>query len=508
METKKTAIILGAGPAGLTAAYELLKQSDVIPIVIEETNDIGGISKTINYKGNRIDIGGHRFFSKSERVMKWWTSFFPVAETKEKEIANDKVMLVRNRLSRIYYLRKLFSYPVSLSIQTLSNLGLTRTVKIFISYMFARMFPVKNESSLEDFMINRFGKELYQTFFKDYTEKLWGVPPSKISPEWGAQRIKGISISKVIIDALKKVFKKADSVAQKDTETSLIEKFFYPKYGPGQLWEEVAKEVERMGGSIIKNVKASGITFENTEIKGVKGNNVNTGDELLLTGDYFISSIPIKDLINNMIPSPPNEISEISNGLVYRDFITVGVLLKELKIVNKNAADKHNKLIKDTWLYIQEPEVKLGRIQIFNNWSPFMVKDPATVWIGLEYFCNESDDFWKMKDSKLIEFAINEIEKIDIINKENVLDANVIRMKKAYPAYFGTYNSFDKLRKYLDSFDNLFLVGRNGMHKYNNQDHSMLTAMEAVKNIIANNKDKSNIWAVNTEQDYHETKNK
>jgi protoporphyrinogen oxidase len=521
----KTAIIIGAGPAGLTAAYELLQKTDIVPIIFEASGDIGGISKTINYKGNRIDLGGHRFFSKSERVMKWWQEILPLQGSPSKDDLlldrkiplskdnnapdpqkQDEVMLVRSRLSRIFFLRKFFNYPISLNLKTLQNLGILRIIRIGWSYLTIRIFPIKQEKSLEDFFINRFGKELYLTFFKDYTEKVWGVPCSKIKPEWGAQRIKGLSITKAIIHALKNIFSKDESLDQKKTETSLIEQFLYPKYGPGQLWEKVAELISEKGGMVNLNQKVVGIEINKDKIINVTTRNEKTGEELEVEGNYFFSCMPVKDLIKSMGEQIPKEVKEISEGLIYRDFVTVGLLLKKMKIKNETKLKTMNNVIPDNWIYIQERDVKVGRLQIFNNWSPYMVKDENNVWIGLEYFCNEGDEMWSMADKGFAEFAIDEFCKIDLIEKEDMLDSVVIRMPKTYPAYFGSYDKFDKIRKFTDKFENLFLIGRNGMHRYNNQDHSMLTAMTAVENITNNIRTKDNIWEVNTEQEYHERK--
>ena len=489
---KKTAIIIGAGPAGLTAAYELLHKTNIKPIIFEETLDIGGISKTVNYKGNRIDIGGHRFFSKSEQVMKWWQNIIPLENEEHDPTKTDKVMLLRSRLSRIFFLRKFFSYPVSLSVKTLKNLGLIRTAKIGISYIKVRLFPIKKEKTLEDFFINRFGKELYKTFFKDYTEKVWGVPCQKIKPEWGRQRIKGLSISKAILSAIKSIFKKDESVSQKGTETSLINRFTYPKLGPGQMWEEVARIIKQKGGEIHKNQKVTGIKTESQQITEVTTSNGKT-----IKGDYFFSTMPVRDLIASLTPQAPKKVRRTAKGLMYRDFITVGLLLKKLKPRSP---------MKDNWVYIQERDVKVGRLQIFNNWSPYMVKNKDHIWIGLEYFCSEGDELWNMSDKKFISFAIDELVKIDIIEKEDVIDQTLIRVPKTYPAYFGTYDNFDTIREFTDELENLFLIGRNGMHRYNNQDHSMLTAITAVENIAKKRKSKDNIWSVNIEEEYHEEK--
>ena len=521
---KKTAIIIGAGPAGLTAAYELLEKIDIIPIIYELSGDIGGISKTVKYKENRIDLGGHRFFSKSKRVMDFWQDVLPVQgkpskddiilgrETHLSSEANapdpedtDNVMLVRSRLSRIFFLRNFFDYPISLNINTFKNLGFIRILRIGFSYIWSRIFKIKIEKNLEDFFINRFGKELYNTFFKDYTHKVWGRPCKEIRPEWGAQRIKGLSISKAIFHAIKSIFKKDDSIHQKNTETSLIEQFMYPKFGPGQLWEELARKIEAKGGKIYLECKVTGITSNQNEITSVTVHDIKSGENRKEKANYFFSTMPVKDLINSM-NDVPKEVAKIANGLIYRDFITVGLLLKELKIKNLTKQKTINNIVPDNWIYIQERDVKVGRLQIFNNWSPYMVKDDDTVWIGLEYFCNEGDELWVMTDDEFTEFAIDELEKIGIINKNDVLDSTVIRMPKTYPAYFGSYDKFDEIRDHVDNIENLFLIGRNGMHRYNNQDHSMLTAMEAVENIIQNVKTKDNIWNVNTEEEYHEEK--
>jgi len=500
MNKTKTAIIIGAGPAGLTAAYELLQRTDIKPIVYEMSNDIGGISKTINYKGNRMDIGGHRFFSKSDRVMQWWKNILPLQGTSKEANPEktDKVMLIRNRLSRIFYLRKFFDYPISLSLNLALNLGPFRIFKIGMGYIKVKISPIKPEKSLEDFFINRFGKELYLTFFKDYTEKLWNMSCDKIKSDWGAQRIKGLSVTKAVMHSFKNIFSSDSSVSQKKIETSLIEKFMYPKLGPGQLWEEVARVIKQKDGEVHKNHKVIGIKFKKGKIKEVKVKNEKTGKIITNEGDYFFSTMPVRELVSALGERVPQEVCKVAQGLVYRDFITVGLLLKKLKIKTNEL------LIPDNWIYVQERDVKLGRIQIFNNWSPYLIKDKNKVWLGLEYFCSEGDKLWSKTDEDFSKFAIKELEKIGFIEKEDILDSTVLRMKKTYPAYFGTYDKFDIIRNFVDTFDNLFLIGRNGMHRYNNADHSMLTAMVAVDNLVNGIKSKENIWAVNTEQEYHE----
>lgn len=524
---KKIAIIIGAGPAGLTAAYELVTKTDIKPIVIEQSDQVGGISKTVNYKGNRIDIGGHRFFSKSDTVMDWWRMIMPMQasssiddikiksshpdynpqKTLDKKGVdpekNDRVLLFRNRLSRIFFLRQFFDYPISLNFNTLKNLGIVRLFRIGLSYIWIKFFPKKSEDSLENFFINRFGTELYQTFFKDYTEKVWGVPCSKISSEWGAQRIKDLSVTRTLLHAFKSIFKKDKSISQKDTDTSLIGQFLYPKLGPGSMWEAVADLVEQKGGEILLNAKVSDIFQQEGIISSVRY--TADGQSQTCTGDYFFSTMSIKELVAGM-NNVPNSISQIANGLQYRDFITVGLLLNKMKIQNQTQIPTMGNIVPDNWIYIQEREVKVGRVQIFNNWSPYMVKDKDKVWIGLEYFCNEGDELWSKTDSDFMDFAIEELSSIDMIEKGDVLDRTLIRMPKTYPAYFGTYGQFDELKTYMNKIDNLFLIGRNGMHKYNNADHSMLTAITAVENIIHNRVSKENIWEINTEEDYHEKK--
>jgi len=519
--SKKYAVIIGAGPGGLTAAYELLKRTDIIPIVLEVNDYLGGIARTVVYKGNRIDIGGHRFFSKSDRVMDWWLNIMPLEKDSESKLSKisyhgsskfvsnksntrdpdqvDRVMLVRNRKSRIYYNKHFFDYPVSLSLDTLKNFGFLTTIKIGLSYLKSAIFPVKNPKNLEEFYINQFGKHLYKIFFQSYTEKVWGISCDKISAEWGSQRVKGLSLTKALGHFLKKLF--MPKSALRKVETSLIESFLYPKYGPGQMWEEVVKDIEIMGGKTLMNHEVVEILSDGALITGVSVLDKVSGKKEIIEADYVFSTMPVKDLIARMRVSVPQDVLRTAEDLLYRDFITVGLLLRKMAV-----SEVDGSLIKDNWIYVQEPWAQVGRIQIFNNWSPYLVKDKDTVWIGLEYFCNEGDSLWNMSDQELSKLGVREMEKMGLIFDNDVLDSTVIRMKKTYPGYFGAYKDFHLVREFVDKFDNLFLIGRNGMHKYNNQDHSMLTAMVAVDNIIAGVKDKSNIWAVNTEEDYHESK--
>jgi protoporphyrinogen oxidase len=405
-------------------------------------------------------------------------------------------------------MRSFFDYPLSLSPATLGKLGFWRTLRILFSYMKAQVWQREPEKSLEDFLINRFGLELYHTFFKSYTEKVWGVPCDQISAAWGAQRIKGLSLKKAVAHFFSKMISRKagpSDIRQKDSETSLIEQFLYPKFGPGQLWERVAKLVEQSGGEVRTGWRVKRLHVR-TGIDGVErvtGVDATTteGETVTLEGDYFFSTMPVRELLRAIDAPIPEEVQAISDGLQYRDFITVGLLVDRLLITEADGSP-----VKDTWIYIQEPDVLVGRMQIFNNWSPHLVSDPSKVWIGLEYFCYDSDGLWNKSNEEIAQFAIGEVAKIGILKPEEVRDSCVFRVPKTYPAYFGTYERFDEIVRYMERFENLFLVGRNGMHKYNNQDHSMLTAMMAVDNIVNGVKSKQNLWEVNTEQEYHEQK--
>ena len=516
---RKKVIIIGAGPAGLTAAYELLEKSDKYDVVIlEESNSFGGISRTVNYKGNRMDMGGHRFFSKVPEVNEWWEKMLPTQGKKSKDDIllkrksslvkggpdpekSDLVMLRRNRLSRIFFKNKFFDYPVSLKWSTIKNMGFVTTILVGFSYLKSVIFKRK-EKSLEDFYINRFGKKLYSMFFENYTENLWGRHPRDISPEWGAQRVKGLSIITIVKDIFGKLFLKKN----RKVETSLIEEFAYPKYGPGQLWELTATKIKKMGGEIIKNAQVVKL-HKNAKDIITDVTYVQRGEEINIKGDIFISSMPLKDLVAGM-NDIPNKIRKIAKGLPYRDYMTVGVLLNKLNLKNETNIKTVGNIVPDDWVYVHDKKVKMGRFQIYNNWSPYLVKDlKKTIWMGLEYFCNEGDEMWSMTDKKFAKMGIQELITMGLIDsEENVLDYHVERVKKAYPAYFDTYEKIDDLRKYLNKIPNLFCVGRNGQHRYNNIDHSMCTSFETVRNIIAGGKSKDNIWDINTEKEYHEIK--
>lgn len=517
----KNVVIIGAGPAGLTAAVELLKDPDNFNVtILEESDAIGGISQTVRYNGNRMDIGGHRFFSKSQEVMNWWSDLMPIQGAdayddkllgREKPLAEggpdpeteDRVMLVRERVSRIYYNKHFFDYPISMKPETIKNMGFVTTVKAGFSYLYSCIFK-RPETNLENFYINRFGKVLYSMFFEGYTEKLWGRHPSEISADWGAQRVKGLSIRAILKDMLSKVF--GSKKDPKEVETSLIEQFWYPKYGPGQLWELAAEKVKANGGNILMKHGVSRVECHDNKVTAVY---CNTPDgEKKIEGDIFISTMPVKDLVLDMEGDKIcNKVKKIAEGLPYRDFVTVGLLVNKLDLKNQTNKRTLGNIVPDCWIYVQDKGVKLGRIQIFNNWSPYLVKDPEhTVWIGLEYFCAEGDIFWNMTDDECIAFAAKELEKMGVISSSDILDSHRERVKKAYPAYFDTYKHFDRMIKFLDKFDNLYCIGRNGQHRYNNMDHSMLTAIYAANAIKGGNTDRSAIWNVNTEKEYHEQK--
>jgi len=505
----KTAVVIGAGPAGLTAAHELARRSkDWKAVVLEESGEIGGISRTAVCGECRIDIGGHRFFSKSKEVNDLWAELMPVQGKPSKDDillgrecnvepggpdpeAEDGVMLRRRRVSRIYYLRHFFDYPISIKPATFVAMGLVRTWKAGWSYLYSAFFKCP-EKSLEDFYINRFGKVLYSMFFEDYTEKLWGVHPSKIDPSWGAQRVKGLSLWKALVNIfIPKGGRK---------ETSLIDEFIYPKRGPGQLWETMAEELRRKGVEVRLNARVVGLKGGGGRVEEVV---LDSGERIAC--DAVFSSMPVKDLVA-ALGSAPQEVGRIAAELPYRDLITVTLVVDRLAIRNNTKYPTLGEYIPDVWIYVQDRAVRMGRLEIYNNFSPYMVDDPAKhVLISVEYFCSEGDSFWQMDDRAFTDKCIEELKVAGLISDETkILDSVHTRMPKAYPAYFGTYAEFGKVREWLDGFANLYCIGRNGQHRYNNMDHSMLCGFEAARALL-NGTDKSAVWNVNTEKDYHES---
>ena len=518
MEKEKIWII-GAGPAGLTAAYELVKRGYDVT-VLEKSHDIGGISKTVQYKGNRMDLGGHRFFSKDQRVMEWWAQMMPMQGAPAYDDAilgrtvplckdgpdpekEDRVMLTRNRVSRIYYNQKFFDYPISLKMETLKNMGFGTTLQVGLSFLKATLFKKPNDN-LENYYINSFGKKLYSMFFEGYTENLWGRHPREIDASWGKQRTKELSIFSILKDMFSKVFMSGEQ-RKKHVQTSLIEEFIYPKLGPGQLWETVAADIEKLGGRVILGAEALGLHTENGRVQSIRYRDENGVHEQ--QADIFFSSMPIRDLVGGM-NDVPEDVAAVAAGLPYRDYVTVGLLVDRLNLKNETNHKTLGNIVPDCWIYVHDRSVKLGRMQIFNNWSPYMVEDPEhTVWVGLEYFCNEGDDFWNLTDEEAIDFAAGELCAMGVISSpDQVRMSHREKVQKAYPAYFDTYDDIGKVIDYLSTFENLYCVGRNGQHRYNNMDHSMATAFEAVDNIVNGVKDKTNVWNVNTEQEYHEEK--
>jgi protoporphyrinogen oxidase len=541
---KRIAVIAGAGPAGLTAAWELLARTDVRPVVIEPTTALGGIAQTYVHHGNRIDIGGHRFFTRSERVMKWWLSILPpqgaptpddadlehdadlATEVVIRHLApeaaegpgerlreerrrapdperEDRVMLKRRRLSRIYFRQHFFPYPIGITLAVAWRLGLLNTLLITLSYLRAKLLPRRDETFLDAFFINRFGKRLYETFFRGYTEKVWGVKCSEIRADWGAQRVKGLSLKRALAHAVHDLLSSNFRKEQESRETSLITRFWYPKYGPGQMWETVAEEVRAAGGDLVHGKRVVGVAMADGRVACVRVRDEGTGAIETLPCDFFISTMPLRELVAMVEPAAPADVRAVAEGLHYRDFLTVGLLLDRLHVLERGKPPQSR--VRDNWIYVQDAGVNVGRIQIFNNWSPYLAADPEhTVWIGLEYFLGEQDVLWKMADADLIRLAKQEVERIGFALGSDVRDACVLRMPKAYPAYFGSYERIATIRAWITGVPNLFCVGRNGMHRYNNQDHSMLTAMMAVDNIVAGREDDSALWDVNLEMVYGE----
>jgi protoporphyrinogen oxidase len=469
---KRTIGIIGAGPAGLTAAYLLAKAGQHVTVFEADPKYVGGISRTESYKGFLFDIGGHRFFSKSKEVEDFWT-----------EILSDD-MLDRPRSSRIYYNKQFFSYPL-VATEALTKLGVVESALCVLSYLKAKAFPVKDPVNFEDWVINQFGERLFNIFFKTYTEKVWGIPCKEISADWAAQRIQGLSLSSAIKNAL---FKPKPSAEKGKVIKTLIDTFRYPKYGPGMMWDVCAKKCRDMGVEIKMNEGVTGISTD----QGIWS--ITTSQDKSYDGfDYVLSSTAIAKLIPAIAPPLPAEALQAATSLKYRDFITVVLILKD-----QNKFD-------DNWIYIHDPSVKVGRVQNFKSWSPYMVPDASMACYGLEYFCFEGDGMWTSTDDELIALGTREIEQIGLAKGQEITDGYVVRQRKAYPVYDHFYaDNIEIIKKHLKNYPGLYLMGRNGMHKYNNQDHSMMTAMLAAKNIIAG-EELFDLWNVNQDAEYHES---
>jgi len=459
-------VVIGAGPAGLTAAYESVKNK-LHPILVEKSGQVGGIARTELYRGYRFDIGGHRFFTHFEEIQRIW-----------KEVLENDFIKV-NRISRIYYKNRFYNYPLSF-FNAISNLGVLEGLLILMSYLKAKALPNGKEDSLEQWITNRFGHRLYQTFFKTYTEKVWGISCSKIQADWAAQRIKGLSLKSILYDAVLRGNRKGAK--------TLIREFHYPVHGPGMMWQNMQKRIEQLGGEVMLNTRAIRLQCKAGQIQAILMK--REGKEIRLPGGSFISSIPLNELILQMDPPPPDPVLRAAKNLRYRDFILVGLILDQPK------------LFPDNWIYVHSPDVKVGRIQNFKNWSAAMVPDTNKTSLGMEYFCTRGDEIWEMSNEDLIQMATREIQKLGLAKQATVEDGIVIRQPKAYPIYDRDYRqNVQTIRAFLETIGNLQTIGRNGLHRYNNQDHSMLTAKMAVANLFGESHD---LWAANAEQSYYE----
>ena len=468
------AVIAGAGPAGLTAAYELTKRGRPCVVLESEPAMVGGISRTDEYKGYRFDIGGHRFFSKSDEVNALW-----------REVLGDQ-LVTRSRLSRIYYDRKFFDYPLR-PVNALVGLGPVRAALIGLSYLKARAFPIKPERSFEDWVVNRFGRKLFETFFKTYTEKVWGMPTNEISADWAAQRIKGLSLVRAVVDGL---FPGKKGKSKGEVVKTLIDEFQYPRLGPGQMWERTRDLVSSRGGTVVHDRRVVRLEHDGSAVTAMVAAD-SGGREHTYRGRHYLSTLPVRGLVRALSPAPPREVVDAANALKYRDFLTV------VLIVDKPET------FPDNWIYVHEPGVRLGRVQNFKNWSPDLVPDPSKSSLGLEYFCFEGDDLWTRSDADLIALGRREIDEIGLVKSADVVDGCVVRMPKAYPVYDDAYQThLGVVRAWLARLPNLHLAGRNGMHKYNNQDHSMMTALLCARNIAGAGP--YDPWCVNTDAEYHE----
>jgi protoporphyrinogen oxidase len=463
-------VVIGAGPAGLTCAMELARQG-VPTLVVDADSRVGGIAQTSEYKGFRFDIGGHRFFTKVPGVAELWRSI----------LGPDFIR--RPRLSRIYYNKKFFDYPLK-PMNALANLGILKSVAILASYLWSNVRPIHPEVSFEDWVSNRFGRRLYKTFFETYTEKVWGIPCRTISAQWAAQRIKGLSLKTAVINMLFPQLNRRPG----QTVKTLIDEFEYPRLGPGMMWEAFAREIERMGGRIELKTRATRILHDGETVAAVELE--RDGVRVLQPAVHVISTMPVRELVRSLEPAPPGDIRCAADRLKYRDFLTVALIVDQADV------------FADNWIYIHDETVKVGRIQNYKNWSPDMVPDQSKTCLGLEYFCTVGDALWSMSDEELVELGKKELAQIGLARFESILDGTVVRMPKAYPVYDeGFTDALDDARHYLERFQNLQLIGRNGTHKYNNQDHSMVMAMLAVRNLFGEQHD---LWAVNADDEYHE----
>lgn len=474
-----SAVVAGAGPAGLTAAYELVKHGRPCVVLEAHPNMVGGISRTDQYKGYRFDIGGHRFFSKSAEINDLW-----------REILGDE-LIRRPRLSRIYYDRKFFHYPLK-PLDALFKLGLWRSTRCVLSYLHAKARPIVPERSFEDWVVNRFGRLLFEIFFKTYSEKVWGIPTNVMSADWASQRIKGLNLATAILSA----FLGAGAGSGKKEKSgevikTLIDEFQYPRLGPGQMWETARDRIVRAGGAIHHERRVSAIEHDGKRVTAFVADD-SKGRQTRYLGEHFLSTLPIRELIRAMRPAPPAEVIEAADSLGYRDFLSVVLIVDQAET------------FPDNWIYVHEPGVKVGRVQNFKNWSPSMVPDPSKSSLGLEYFCFEGDDLWTKSDAELVALGTREIDAIGLVKADRIIDGCVVRMPKAYPVYDDVYqNRLAVIRGWLSGLSNLELAGRNGMHKYNNQDHSMMTALLAARNMLGLGK--FDTWKVNTDAEYHET---
>ena len=469
--SRESVVIIGAGPAGLTTAYELGK-SGMTSTILEAADQVGGISKTISYRGYRFDIGGHRFFSKVPLINQLW-----------QEILGEE-FLRRPRLSRIYYNQQFFNYPLK-PLNALAGLGTVESLLVGLSYLRARLVRRQDETTFEEWVSNRFGYRLYRIFFKTYTEKVWGMPCHEISADWAAQRIKNLSLKQ----ALRNAFFGASRDAHGSSLTSLIEEFHYPRFGPGMMWERCQALVETQGSQTCRGVKVNRIRHRQGRVEYVSGHSLS-GEHLDYDGTHFVSTMPLRELVQALDPLPPDDVVRAAQRLRYRDYLTVVLVVAR------------DRVFPDNWIYIHSPDVKMGRIQNYKNWSPSMVPDPSRTSLGLEYFLWDKDEEWLWSNGRLIDLGIEECRRLGLIHRNEVIDGTVVRMEKAYPVYDQAYqDNVRTVRRYLETFSNLQTVGRNGLHRYNNQDHSMLTGLYAARNIVGAQHD---VWAVNTDREYHE----